>query len=510
MDRVYKREVETGCEYTLPDYMGDIKRVLTSSAAVVPTGKFPSDGQIELSGLVNYEITYADSEGKLTALTASSDLDVREAVGEGFVDASVRTTVKGVSVRVAGPRKLSVKSVVSVFITVAEDRDLSVIGDAFSDSEKDCLEIKTGTVSCMSSHFFTSGEREYAEEAERLVGVTSDEVEVIATSGRVNVLEAIPESGGVVVKGEMVITSIVRTPEQPPFAIRKVIPFEERITVEGAEADEAVMAEAYLTSQTTGLSEDGDATVVSVNAICEVSLAFTKNREVEITEDAFLTSRDTEQKYEELRYTELLGTTSGEFEVDYSFSREECGMADIRDILTLDATATVTERKSCRDGVEISGEIHLCGVACEVSVEGKASYLPVKAAFPYTIHVNSSCHFDEECELECRISPTTVRYQLDSERLSATVTLHALCRACCERRATRLSECRVAGDGVYSSSPSEIVVYYPDPEETLFEVAKMHRASVKKIAEINGISMTADTASRQTLASLGYKHLTLL
>ena len=67
MDRRIQKECESGCEYILPDYMGDIKKILMSSARVVPSGKLAGGGNVEASGVVEYEILYADSEGKLTA-----------------------------------------------------------------------------------------------------------------------------------------------------------------------------------------------------------------------------------------------------------------------------------------------------------------------------------------------------------------------------------------------------------------------------------------------------------
>ena len=194
MDRIIRREVETGCEYTLPDYMGDIKRVLFSSASAVQAGKFISDGELELSGIVNFEVIYPDSEGKLTSFTASADVDVKEAVDtSGDIDAEMEISAGAPSVRVIGPRRVALRCSASVAVTVSKDNSSEIEGDVFGTVGRDDVETMSVGIKALTSRFYASGEREYAEEACRLVGVTSDEVEIIATSGRVNVREAIAD-----------------------------------------------------------------------------------------------------------------------------------------------------------------------------------------------------------------------------------------------------------------------------------------------------------------------------
>ena len=51
----------------------------------------------------------------------------------------------------------------------------------------------------------------------------------------------------------------------------------------------------------------------------------------------------------------------------------------------------------------------------------------------------------------------------------------------------RLKECNIVGDMTYSQSGAIIRVYYPEPEETLFEIAKKFHTTVAKIASDNGI-----------------------
>ena len=511
MDRIIKREVETGVEYTLPDYMGDIKRVLFSSASIVPTGKFVSDGELLLSGLVNFDVVYSDSDGKLTAFTASSDIDVKETVAASSeIDAEMYSKLGSVSVRVVGPRKVVLRTSVSVSLNVSDESALSIEGDVFSDSSREGAETMSTSIKALSSRFYASGEREYAEEACRLVGVTSEEVEIIATSGRVNVTEAICEDGGVRVKGEMIITSLVRTEEQPPFAIKKVIPFDERIEIEGAEFGGSVKANAYLTSQTIGIAEDGDATVLSANAICEIAVAVSENKEIEIIKDAYLVDCECRSGYERIDYLERIASLEIDSDVTHKVNREELGLQTAREIILISADPKINEKKAVGDSVELSGVCRVNGVACEILSSGQPAYVPFRTDAPFTVHVNSSCHIPVEAELECRVMLGDVECTLDPTDICISLTVLGEVEINCPHSVERLVSLSVVGEEKLDTPPSEIVVYYPDDDETLYDVSKLHHARMADVAAKNGISVEASSHDGAvTLHSLGIKRIML-
>ena len=511
MDRLFKREVETGCEYTLPDYMGDIKRILFSCADAVPSGKFVSDGSIMLSGLVNFKVLYSDSEGKLTSFTQSAELDIKENADiSGDVDVGMVIRPESVSGRVVGPRKVALRSLVSVSVTVSGENDVQIHGDVFGDPTRDDIETMSVEISALTSRFHTSGEREYAEEATRLVGVTSDDVEIISTSGRVTVFESVAEDSGVRVKGEMIITSIVRTTDQPPFAITKTIPFDEHISIEGVREGEFVSANAYLTSETMGVAEDGDATVLTANVICEFALAVSENKSIEVIKDAYLVGKGSSCEYNELGYLERIADLRSTDEITHTILRDELGLGGVRDILMADASFKPCEIKNLGGSVEISGNVVFSGVACEVSGGEQLVYLPFKTEAPFCVRVNSSSQISEDSTVDAVITGGEIRCSLDSERLSLLVDVNSelhIRREHSEKRLYSFTEC---SDGEVEACLSEIVVYYPDVNETLYDVAKLHHVRTSELAFCNGIAVDASTSvTGETLHSLGVKKVLL-
>ncbi len=490
MNKRTKREVESSCEYILPDYMGDIKKILTSRAECVPAGKFSSDNGVEITGAVEYEILYADSENRLTAITASSDYSVTvPASAETYVDCSQQSRVASLNIRITGPRKISLKSAVEVSATVTSTAASEVGGDAFGMDREP--EHTTRVINAENSIYGKSIEREYAEEGDRLRDVAVEDVEIISSSGRVRVFETRAVDGGVEIKGELVIVAIVRTPEQPPFAIRRSIPFEEKVDIDGALKDMQAMADGYVTSVVCGVGEDGEDTVITVNAIVEFEACVVENESVSVITDAYVMDAETVNKYSELEYTTLGACQINEIVVNDKVSREIVGCADARDILALNAEIRSSSAELSSSGVEFKGEIGISGVACEINVDGSVAYIPVKFTIPFTQNVNINCQMPLNSCVEYSLQPVLCDGSFDSDDMHVRCILKTQIKLVNAASVMRLSECNIGAGEVSVPSLSRITVYYPDASDTLFAVAKKFHTTTAKLCCDNAIESTA-------------------
>ena len=486
MNKLCKRECESSCEYVLPDYMGDVKKILSVSANATPSGKFASDGHVQFSGVVTYDVLYSDFEGKLTQLSASSDYDISVPVdNDGYTDSAADARVANFSVRLTGPRKLVAKSIVSADVSVESARVVECIGDAFAEGASP--EVLSEEISVSTSLYGTSAEREYAEEAERFVGIGAEDVEVIATSGAVRIIESVATEGGVSVKGELIITSIVRTESQPPFAIKKVIPFEETVSVEGIGQDMRTTADGYLTSVTSGVADGDDGASLTVNAIAEFTVRAEKNESISVVADAYMKEQDTVGTYEDFYYNSLVCAANSEVSFTAAVPRSEIGCEGIREILTLACELRSIEEKVSHNGFEIFGDASFSGVACEINEENRPIYVPIKFTSPFSANVNCSCQIPTSAEILCSVRALDVDFSLDAERLSVKCPVKVAYTVTEPKVIKRLVECRAVGEAKYKSKPSVVTVYYPEKDESLFEVAKKFHTTVAKIAKDNAL-----------------------
>ncbi|MBO7303754.1 MAG: DUF3794 domain-containing protein [Clostridia bacterium] len=506
MKRFYKKECESVCEYTLPDYMGDVKKILSVSAKAQPSGKFASDGELECSGIVSYDILYSDSEGKLTHAALSSDYDITFSVdSERYLDSFVSATAASPTLRLNGPRKLTAKSVVTNNLTLMLEDAVTTAGSAFADGFSP--EVDRRSLQVEGRIFSSRSEREYAEEAERLADVIADDVEIIATSGAVRILESEAVDGAVKVKGEMIITVIVRTREQPPFAIRKTVPFEQNVDFATLTPGMAVSSDALLSSVSAGVADDGaEGSVVTVNAICEITCMTAENREVTPIVDAYLKNRDTDGTYRDFSYTELLGMGSLDNSFEASVMRSEVGCEDIRDVIYAAFTLRDVEYKVVKGGLDISANATVCAVACEINDKNEPQYLPLKFSSPMQLGVNCGFPIPEGAEIELELIPIDARHTILEDKITFKCSLTLKWSVAKNHTVRVMSECNVVSASDSPQNKSTVTVYYPDSEESLFDIAKRFHTTCAKIAGDNSLS-DATFSSRDSATSLGIKKL---
>ena len=107
-DPVYQ---ECGTEYALPDYLPDVRRVLTVRGKLMPGGQFMGGSTAEFAGVCQFCVLYADPDGKVASLTLP--VDYRYTVNMGEVGEECKyyedSRLENVSCRLMGPRKMQLK-----------------------------------------------------------------------------------------------------------------------------------------------------------------------------------------------------------------------------------------------------------------------------------------------------------------------------------------------------------------------------------------------------------------
>ncbi len=492
MNNIFKKDIECSTDYVLPDYLGDIRKILSVNATAVPAGKFVSGTDINLSGIVNFEVLYSDAEGRLSAFTASADYDAAiPAASEGYIDSYTDTRVTNCGIRLSGPRKLSARAALRLTALVGADEDITPGGDALAlDGEAEVLkrEIMKEFI-----HVGSREEREFAEIAER-TEAPADSIEIIASSGLVRISEAAVSEGGVTVRGELIVTAIVKADGGAPFAVKKSIPFEETVEIEGVGEGMQAMAQGTLTSVGASVSEDADGTYISVSAILELSAIAAENKAQSVICDAYLKNAATAASYEKLEYSELACIGSSEHKVSAEFSREELGLSENDSIIFASADVKAGRGTPSAGGLNICGEVNISVVACQENESGECTFTPARFSIPYDINVNCGCHLKDDCISECKLDIASVDCSADGDKISAECTVTVFYHVAVPSELERLSECSVIVGGEYEKTSSVVTVYYPEEGETLFGIAKKFRRSASDIAADNSISVSTSTA----------------
>ena len=495
---------ESTGEYPLPDYNGDVKKVLAVKPQVVPSGKFLGDDVVEYSGIVSYSVVYLDGENNITHADFTTDYDIAvRTSGEKYVDSDIETVISSYSVRLVGPRKFSAKCSLESNVHICERSVLEVGGDAFEGYEP---EVSLANASILNSTFAKGEEREIAEEVLTLEGVIADEIEPLLCLAEPEVKSCTVTGGGAEIKGELCLSLLYRNAEGEIRKCEHTVGFNERVPSEELSSCDGVVATVNVLSAkaTVNPTEDGVSVVVSV--IIEPQVRGVKNTSVELITDSYVKERGCSNEYRDFGYTEHICTDTAEAQLDGKVSLSELSVDSMSDFVYVDAQARTDSCEVVGDSVKIIGEVRFNGIAHGTDGENTSMYAPVKVSLPFEEYVNISCQKHDNARAFCSVSVFDEKMEIDSDNLSLSASLGIRVTLYSERKQRCLGASYVT-DEEYSSDPSVVTVYYPDAGESIFGIAKKFHTSVVKIAQDNSLSESVFASAHSPASALGVKKL---
>ncbi len=513
-----KDRVETGVicessgEYSLPDYNGDIKKILHVGTSVVPSGKFLDGDSVEFSGIITYDVVYLDGENNVTHLGFTTDYELAvRCSGERFMEADADTSIDNYNLRPIGPRKLSAKAVLSSNVHIMEREELLYEGDTFLEGEPELL---LGEARIRTCYFDKSGEREWAEELAHLDGVIADEVEILFTGCDVRIDERELSQSGSSHRGELTVYALIKCGDEIPYRVEKKIPFKDSFFTSGelpesfASGAGQAVSDVTVTSLGASVTPDEDGAGITVSVITEGKMRVMGNTPVTLVRDCYLTECKTENERGEIAYSELVGTALRTEKFTAELDKSTACDTDVRNFLIASARARVGGAEIAENSVKITGDLRFSGIACEVSESEELAYSNAKFDVPFEQKVNIGCQIPSGARVECEARAASAAISVEAEKLVLSAMLDLSLSVVSDKREGYVSS-SVRLDERYESDPSLITVYYPESDETLFDVAKKFHKTQISVAAANSITESVFADKTSSLDALGVKKIVI-
>ena len=496
---------ESRVDYTLPDYLGDLRKILFTNASLRPSGRFAGGDEVEFSGVVVYNVIYLDAENNLCSVEFSSDYDYSvKCSGENYKESTSDTRISNYAVRLMGPRKISASASLVGCVRISESNSIIISGNAFeSDSG---VEVNTKNISIRRTGLSETTEREYAEQITRLDGAIAEEVSVIYTSAEPWVDSVETDGDSVCVKGRISMSAVIKNGEKPAVCTEKTITYEENLNFDDAGSYEKIIPEVLVTSLKPGINATEDGCEIVVSAIMEFYAVGEGNSNIEVVTDGYLKTAETENSYENLTFSHLAATSGVKGIHNAEIDKTELESQSISEIVFLTATPKIERVEMQEDSVAIFGEIRYSGVASEV-VDDKTSYVSLKFTSPFETNVGVDCKNLSNLRPEAKVVARGVSASVEGEKIYAGCTLESFAIVCSEGSERLLSSSVKIEGSLPVSTESSVIVYYPDSKDTLFSVAKKFRTSGLKLARDNDISETVFNNDNPDGCLLGVKRL---
>ncbi len=480
---------ETGADYTLPDYNGDVRKILFTDASIRPSGSFEDGDNISFLGIIVYNMVYSDSENRINSVSFTSDYDLSvKCNSEKYVSSFIDTSVSSYSMRLLGPRKISAKATLSSRVAIEKEERAEVCGSAFEDGTPP--EVETVKVDMASAFSSENVEREYAEELLRLDGVGSDDVEIIYSDAECSIDSVTAEENGVALKGNIRIFSLVKCEGEPIVCVEKEIRIDESIAFPKASSAMRVSPRVSVGSVRVTVRADEEGSTVVANIITDLAAEWYNNETVELVRDAYRCDAATENEYGEYKFYELSTVVSEREEFSSFAEKDTLEIENPREIICLGADAKITDIKAEENVIKIQGELYYKGIASGTDENGSPCYYPFKNTSEFTKDVNINCQNAEKIKILPSVLINNASAVLDESRVflncRGTVKLVVLEEKC--EKILKSSEI-VVGELVEEQG-SRITVYYPEAGERIFDIAKKFRTTVEKINADNPESRT--------------------
>jgi len=465
---------ETGSEFVLPDYMGDIKRVLKYTADAVPCNKIVSGDEASFLAVVTFRVTYLDSEDTLTEAVFTSDLEFAEKISENTDSADAEYKVNSVAVRLGGPRKISAKAIVCCEVCTCESEKIC------DHSEYDGAEMLKKEIEIHSAEHLKCAEREYAEELDKIDELSADDLEVVKSFAEAFIDAVHKTEGGVNLSGYVDAFCIIRS-DEGTRRLEKRIPIEEHIECELYD-NGIFIPMAYVTGMNVNLnnvnSEDACAVSVVMTMTVECGVTNHYNEKVSVPKDAFYEGCKNTCTYDKIDFSKLGECIYEKTPMSFSLARGEEPLYDI-----IEREINLKNPRCEIEGQDITvssdGEIHM--IARGNGPEDCYS-IKEKIEFSKKYRINA-CESDG---VYVDIRPCEVSVSFDSEKIYVEAQIIVSLLTESHEREEILSG--VEYEKECQSGDRTVMVYYPEKEDTLWSVSKKYAVSPSSISGKNSIA----------------------
>ena len=485
MEETYQRELgpsakiyESHGEYHLPDYAGDIKKMLSSTARIVPTGKFFGEEEVQFGGCVHYDFWYLDAENALTHESFSSDYEF-SCPHAHAKDGAIEVSILQFSLRPSGPRRLSAKATVEGRITLRAPVSYVCECDNEEKLYKKHQKIWTG-----QRIFSAPMEREYAESIPVPAQLQGQNAEILFSEAHVRIEHTEAQDGAVAVRGNVVFAAVLRAAALAPIRICESFPIEEQIPCEGGCADMSASVAAFITSLTADIREDAECSV-TFSSICEFSCTAEKNQPLSVVEDAFVEHREASLENESLHY-DTFGyskTFLGKADLKLPFSSIEDGGADG----VFHASVVLKDALICEG--EYRAQAEVTALVYSLSEDGTIAYGVRRGSTPFSLPLADLGRPEGEVASMCRVLDCEGHIEDDALCVCTSVQLTVRCSSQHEISCVRRILC--ASDEKEAHAPF-FALHYPEAGDCLWSVAKRYAVSPQTLAVSNHIDASSE------------------
>ena len=471
-------------EFTLPDYVPEVRKVLFTRAQILPESKYISDFQgganLDFGGTVTYSVIYTDDEGKLCSTPLSSSYEASTTLKATPSNVFIDTFPDNVTTRVNAPRKLTIKSRLKSRVLALEDKvyEERIAQKSSADElfiERKHQNVKTVCVSASSLSNVKMSDKFDIGAKRSLRPVLCDAFAYVK--------DVTASNDSVAVRAEACVKCLCES-EGELFCATRLLPIYEQIEAEGCCVNDLARAHVRCVSLSISSEENEGDCQLFFDLTCDMECEVYRNEENSLTSDIYSTKNEMDTEYKCIDIYSLAHVSGAQMTVNESVKRKSKDASQIVSVL-----AEAVYEKFEIKGHKASVFGRLCtNIIAASAPEGASSEYIYES---YELPIKYDCVLDAECEnplIRASFSTSDVSAKYIDDKLHINAEIYpSVCII--DKKSTKiLDSATLKKDKEFTRDASQVRVYFPKENDTLWSIAKKYHITSKQLLEQNMLS----------------------
>ncbi len=493
------QELPVDMDFSLPDYCPDIQRILKCNVNPKITSRNISGDRLNIDGSVDVRLIYLDADKKSVrccenSVPFSCSVDLKTSPENAVAATSSR--IEYMNCRAVTPRKIDIHGAIAICVKIynKDSRDVTagINGDDIQ-QKKSCLSV---------SSLEGIGQQQFSISEMLDLGQNKPAPELIIRCD----VSLVPEEyknmvNKVVVKGEALVKVLyIGDISSGQLEVMEYsIPFSQVIDVPGATENSkcSVILEVLGHEEQIQGDNQGDSNLISEDIKASAAVMAYADKDIEVITDAYSTDYDLECTNQLIELCKLSESMRDSFSVKSLIEFTEFKISRVIDIWS--DTSSVSAR--CENGkIKCDGKMNICILA--IDLEEVPFYIERIVDLPYTKDANLNC---ENVRIESSICPISIGYRITG---SGSIEVKSDVKICtnvytCEKCnmvvGASASDCKPKA----KDTTAALTIYYADPGESIWDIARRYYTSVDAIKDENDIS--SDTVEQNKMLLIPMK-----